>query len=253
MQRLKQWGVPLLTGLVVLAAVVLPRQISALRDRGMLAAFHVEPLSEEDLTVPELSLPEKLELLWRAVQDPALEVFTSSQSLASPGDPASEQAADAFSRGMDCLLEWGMLPESVDRDSLEFQGGTRAVYVRSDGYQSVSMLYLHGTNAGRDSFWIVVDEETGLPVWIDCALRSAPAEDLPSEEELGRHFLDGLGLETQQRGPAMWEIGGAGGLVYSACVQSVYGRICVEPLGFADEIFGEDAAPSSGAPLAESW
>ena len=65
--------------------------------------------------------------------------------------------------------------------------------------------------------------------------------------------MDGLGLETQQRGPAMWEIGGAGGLVYSACVQSVYGRICVEPLGFADEIFGEDAAPSSGAPLAESW
>ena len=231
MPYLKKWGLPLLTALVVLAAVLLPRQISALRDRGMLAAFHVEPLSEEDLTVPELSLPEKLELLWRAVQDPALEVFTSSQSLASPGDPASEQAADAFSRGMDCLLEWRILPEGVDRDSLEFQGGTRTVYVRSDGYQSVSMLYLQGTNAGRDSFWIVVDEETGLPVWIDCALRSVKKGHL-SAEELGRRFLDGLGLEIRQRGSGVWEVEGAGGLTYSAQVESYYGRICVEPLGF---------------------
>lgn len=248
MQRLKKWGVPLLTGLVVLAAVVLPRQLSALRDRGMLAEFHIEPMSEEDLTVPELSLPEKLELLWRAVQDPALEVFSSSQSLATPGDPVSEQAADAFFRGIDYLLEWGILPESVDRDSLEFQSGTRAVYVRSDGYQSVSMLYLQGTSTDRDSFWIVVDEETDLPVWIDCALRSVPAKDLPSEEELGRRFLDGLGLETRQRGPTMWEISGAGGLVYSAYVQSVYGRICVEPLGFADEIFEE----TTSAPAAQA-
>lgn len=231
MPYLKKWGLPLLTALVVLAAVLLPRQISALRDRGMLAALHVKPLSEEDLTVPELSLPEKLELLWRAVQDPALEVFSSSQSLASPGDPASEQAADAFSRGMDCLLEWRILPEGVDRDSLEFQGGTRTVYVRSDGYQSVSMLYLQGTNAGRDSFWIVVDEETGLPVWIDCALRSVKKGHL-SAEELGRRFLDGLGLEIRQRGSGVWEVEGAGGLTYSAQVESYYGRICVEPLGF---------------------
>lgn len=48
MQRLKKWGVLILTELVVLAAVVLPRQISALRDRGMLAAFHVEPLGFAD-------------------------------------------------------------------------------------------------------------------------------------------------------------------------------------------------------------
>lgn len=60
--------------------------------------------------------------------------------------------------------------------------------------------------------------------------------------------MDGLGLETQQRGPTMWEISGAGGLVYSACVQSVYGRICVEPLGFADEIFGEESSSPSPQP-----
>ena len=32
MRRLKKWGLPLLTGIVVLAAVLLPERISELRD-----------------------------------------------------------------------------------------------------------------------------------------------------------------------------------------------------------------------------
>ena len=114
------------------------------------------------------------------------------------------------------------------------------------------MLYLQGSSDHQDSFWIVVDEETGLPVWIDCNLRSAK-KALPSSEELGLRFLEGLGLEVQQRGPALWEIDGTGGLIYAAHTESLHGRICVEPLGFSGELFGEDGISSSGAPLAESW
>ena len=40
MKQLRKWGLPLLTGAVVLAAVLLPRQISALRDRQTLIAVH---------------------------------------------------------------------------------------------------------------------------------------------------------------------------------------------------------------------
>ena len=251
MPYLKKWGLPLLTALVVLAAVLLPRQISALRDRGMLAAVHVQSLSEEDLSVREVPLPEKLELLWRAVQYPDLEIFSTSQPLATaPGEPGADQAAEAFFQAMESLADWGVLPDSIDPDTLEFQGGSRAVYVRSDGYQSVSMLYLQGVSAHQDSFWIVVDEETGLPVWIDCALRSVKKGHL-SAEELGRRFLDGLGLEIRQRGSGVWEIEGAGGLTYSAQVESYYGRICVEPLGFMDELFGKDEADDSDGPLAK--
>lgn len=246
---MKKWGLPLLTALVVLAAVLLPRQISALRDRGMLSAVHVQSLSEEDLSVREVPLPEKLTLLWRAVQYPDLEIFSTSQPLASPGEPGADQAAEAFSQAMEYLADWGILPDSIDPDTLEFQGGSRAVYVRSDGYQSVSMLYLQGASAHRDSFWVVADEETGLPVWIDCNLRSEKKDLLPAEE-LGRRFLEGLGLETRQRGSGVWEIEGTGGLAYSAQVQSYYGRICVEPLGFMDELFGRDGAAASDEPPA---
>lgn len=252
MPQLKKWGVPVLTGLIVLAAVVLPRQLSALRDRGMWSAIHVEPLSEDDLIVRELPLPEKLELLGRAILYPDLEVFSTTQSLPSPGEPGAEQAEEAFFKSVESLTEWGALPESFDPGTLEFQSGSRAVYVRSDGYQSASMLYLQGATRNRDSLWIVVDEETGLPVWIDWALRSVPSKSLLSSEELGIRFLDGLGLEVQQRGPNVWEIDGAGGLMYGAGVERAYGRISVEPLGFMSD-FGQGESEPSDAPMAEIW
>ena len=69
---------------------------------------------------------------------------------------------------------------------------------------------------------------------------------------MGARFLDGLGLEVQQRGPNVWEIDGAGGLMYSARVESAYGRISVEPLGFMDD-FDQGEGDSSDAPMAEIW
>ena len=39
MKQMHKWGLPLLTGAVVLASVLLPRQISALRDRQTLNDF----------------------------------------------------------------------------------------------------------------------------------------------------------------------------------------------------------------------
>ena len=50
----------------------------------------------------------------------------------------------------------------------------------------------------------------------------------------------------------MWEIDGAGGLMYSARVESGYGRISVEPLGFMDD-FDQGEGDSSDAPMAEIW
>ena len=252
MKHLRKCGIPVLTGLVVLAALLLPERISALRDRQTLGAIHTVPLAEEDLTVREIALPEKLELLGRAILDPDLKVFSTTQSLPLTGEQGDELADVAFFQSVGYLAEWGILPESFDLDTLEFQSGSRAVYVRSDGYQSASMLYLQGTTGNRDSFWIVVDEETGLPVWIDCSLRSVPAKSLLSGEALGAHFLDGLRLEVQQRGPNVWDIDGTGGLIYSARVESAYGRISVEPLGFMGD-FDQGEGNSSDAPMAEIW
>ena len=49
MKCLRKWGLPLLTGAVVLGTVLLPRQISALRDRQILGTVHMEPMTAEEL------------------------------------------------------------------------------------------------------------------------------------------------------------------------------------------------------------
>ena len=245
MRYLKKWKLPVLTAVVVLAAVLLPRQISALRDRGTLGVLHTEPLSEEDLSARSLSMPEKLELLGRAIWYPDLEIFSTTQPLPSSGQSGAEQAEAAFFRAVEHLSSWGIFPESFDASTLKFEGGSRAVYMRGDEYQSASVLYLQGGTANRDSFWLVVDEETGLPIWIDCSLRSVK-EGLLSGEELGARFLEGLGVDFRQRGPAIWEIEGSGGLIYSAQTGEAYGRINVEPMDFAETLFDEETdAPAA--------
>lgn len=239
MRWLKKWGLPILTGGVVLAALFLPRQLSALADLRMFGVVHTEML-EEDTAPREATMPEKLELLARVIRYPSLEVYSTTQPLGEAEEGAVARTEEIFFQGVAYLMAWGVLPESIDIASLDFQEGSRAVYVQANDTLSVSMLYLQGSTDGRDDFWMVVDEETGLPVWIDCTIRSAKG-DLPTAEELGRRFCSGLGLETEQRGTAVWEVIGAGGLAYSASVESDSGRISVEPLGFVWDLFGEDA------------
>lgn len=245
MRSLQKWGLPLLTGAVVLSAVLLPRQISALRDRQTLHAVHAEPMAQEDLTLQEAPLPEKLELLGRAIRYPDLEVYSATQPLEEADGEGWAKAEESFLQAVERLAEWGVLPEVFDRSTLEFQGGSRVVYIQADGGLSAGMLYLQGGTDNRDDLWIAADEETGLPVWIDCTLRSV-REPLGTAEALGQAFWDGLGLETRQQGPAVWEVNGAGGLVYSASVEDYSGRISVEPLGFAWDLFGE-GSPSEEA------
>lgn len=69
-----------------------------------------------------------------------------------------------------------------------------------------------------------------MPLWIDCALRSV-RDSLPSSAVLGERFLDGLGLESQLRSDAVWELTQTDGLLYTARTKPDSGRLCVEPLG----------------------
>ena len=239
MKRLKKWGLPLLTGIVVLAAVLLPERISELRDRQILNTAHTEPIAQADLNACAPTLPEKLELLGRAIRYPELDIYSATQPLADVDQQAWSRAEKFFLQGAEYLAAWGVLPEEFDRTALSFQGGSRAAYLRSADGLSVSILYLQGRTGNQDDLWMAVDEETGLPVWIDGTLRSVKIS--LDTVEVGRAFWNGLGLEVTQRGPSVWEVEGAGGLVYVASLERHSGRICVEPLGFTWDLFSEEA------------
>ena len=96
MKLLRKWGLPLLTGAVVLAAVLLPSRISALRDRQTLSVPCTEPLAQEDLTLQETTLPEKLELLGRTIRYPELDVYSATQLLEQTEEHSKAQAEAAW-------------------------------------------------------------------------------------------------------------------------------------------------------------
>lgn len=96
MKLLRKWGLPLLTGAVVLAAVLLPSRISALRDRQTLSAPCTEPLAQEDLTLQETTLPEKLELLGRTIRYPELDAYSATQLLEQTEEHSRAQAEAAW-------------------------------------------------------------------------------------------------------------------------------------------------------------
>ena len=110
MKCLRKWGLPLLTGAVVLGTVLLPRQISAFRDRQILGTVHMEPMTAEELAAGEASLPEKLELLGRAIRYPELDVYSAAQPLEEAEEHTRAQAEAAFLQGIEKLAEWGVLP-----------------------------------------------------------------------------------------------------------------------------------------------
>lgn len=68
------------------------------------------------------------------------------------------------------------------------------MYIQADGSLAAGMLYLQGGPEHRDDRWMMVDKGAGLPVWIDCTLRSA-RDSLGTAEALGRAFRRGLRLE----------------------------------------------------------
>ena len=125
MKFLKKRSLLLLTAVLVLSSVLLPRQVSAVRDRKLFGKAHTMELSGEEIALQMPTLSEKLELLGRAIQDPELEVYTTSQQLAGTEairqDGAEtigqgETPSEVFAKAMGYLSEWGLLPEGFSTE-----------------------------------------------------------------------------------------------------------------------------------------
>lgn len=89
-----------------------------------------------------------------------------------------------------------------------------------------------------DGIWIVVDEETGLPIWIDCTFRSY-GKVLPAPAEAGKRLFDGLGVTAEYR-DGVFVLEDSGGLIYSVHVDRTFGRLDISPAGFEEALFGAE-------------
>ena len=145
-----------------------------------------------------------------------------------------------FANAMESLSEWDLLPEGFSTEGLIFGGGSRAVYMELDSGLFLDTLYLQGYSKDMDGLWIVVDEETGLPIWIDCTFRSY-GKVLPAPAEAGKRLFDGLGVTAEYR-DGVFVLEDSGGLIYSVHVDRTFGRRCISPAGFGEAVFGAEAS-----------
>ena len=133
-----------------------------------------------------------------------------------------------------------LLKDKKDIQFLIFGGGSRAVYMELDSGLFLNTLYLQGHSKDMDGLWIVVDEETGLPIWIDCTFRSY-GKALPAPVEAGKRFFDGIGVTAEYR-DGVFVLEDSGGLIYSVHVDRTFGRLCISPVGFGNAVSGAEAS-----------
>ena len=196
MKRLNKWLLPLCAGLLLIAAALLPPQLSAWRD-GRLYGVHTEEMESVGvaLTVPEL--PERIELLSRWLADPDA-VVSATQELAGT-DPAAGSGYTAqalYDRELEGLARAASLPDSGVAETF-WEGGRCSyiqLYLRGD---RVNVEYLIVTVWSREAdayMELVIDEESGLTLALTLA---HPSLYLYGKDalRLGTAFVERLGVD----------------------------------------------------------
>lgn len=191
MRRWRTWLWPVLTGLVVLSAVLLPPRLSRLGDRQLLGQVHTEVLAAENgLNAQPLDLTERIGLLVRW-QEGGEGLAQASQEVEDRAALAALAAAE-----MDTLADQGALPPfSLDPAELS---GERLVFQDAETGGGASFLSV-SLYRREQTLWLVLDEESGrllrLEVW-DPLVRKLS----PDPEAAGAAFLGRLGVETELLG-----------------------------------------------------
>ena len=216
--------IPAAAAAAVLAALLLPPWLSHVRDTSLIGRVHTEVLTQDTSPVRCPTTEETLELLGRAVRDPDLEISTSVESLS---ESDQTQPLETLRTALEQLAGWGVLPEGVLEEEIRLDSPSRAVYRRTDTGISAALLYLPGQGFDGVNFWMVVDEDSGLPLWMDCALLDVEAQLLESSSQA-----------------ALFEITGTQGLLYGVSADAETGRLSIGPMGFLNQLTDEAAAQS---------
>lgn len=234
--------IPAAAAAAVLAALLLPPWLSHVRDTSLIGRVHTEVLTQDTSPVRCPTTEETLELLGRAVRDPDLEISTSVESLS---ESDQTQPLETLRTALEQLAGWGVLPEGVLEEEIRLDSPSRAVYRRTDTGISAALLYLPGQGFDGVNFWMVVDEDSGLPLWVDCTLPDWTPTD---PAQAGTRFFAGLDVEAQllesSSQAALFEITGTHGLLYGVSADAETGRLSIGPMGFLEQLTDETASQS---------
>ena len=168
MKLVKKWLFPILTGLIVIGAAVLPPYISQVKDNRQFAQIHTSELNADALPVWEgRNLLERFELYARWSTDHS-EIIPSFQTvLADEESENVELAEQVLTQALNCLAQAGVLPAYL----LEFPLEPTSIYrillwnpANSMSSQEPVEFWRVTADFGNGSLWMTVDSESGLPM-----------------------------------------------------------------------------------------
>lgn len=196
MKWLNKWLLPLCAGLLLIAAALLPPQLSAWRD-GRLYGVHTEEMESVGLPLSVPELPERIELLSRWLEDPDSVVYATQELGADDQAAGSGYTAQAlYDRELVGLARAASLPDSSVAETF-WEGGQCGyvqLYLRGD---RVNVEYLLVTVWSRETdayMNLVIDEESGLTLSLTLVHPSLALYEKDALR-LGAAFMERLGLD----------------------------------------------------------
>ncbi len=196
MRDWKNWLFPLLTCLIALGLALLPLRLSLREDSRLTGVVHCEELQEDSnfpAKVPDL--PGRIRLLaqMRSVPD-ALTIMDQYLEAA-----ALEEAAAQVRKELQRLSDAGILPEMLAESIDEFSGSR--VYLRNQSdLSSASFLNMNAFNVDLGAYFqLVLDGETGQMLSLELNGWNMGKFSNANSLEIGRLFLDGLGLTYTEK------------------------------------------------------
>lgn len=214
MKLVKKWLFPLLTCLVVVGSVALPRRISEARDAKQLRQIHTEELAEDLPVYDPPTLLDRLELYTRWCTPS--ETIPSFQSPVILYDEDSGQSENLARQALDRLAQAEVIPSHLLSSTLTITSMDRILLwdpAVSVGRQEPMEFWAVMADLGDGSLWMRLDGESGLPITLSLydpnMARWLSYKDPQALPSLTEHYFALLDLEAAEVGAsgdtALWE------------------------------------------------
>ena len=190
---------PILTALTVTALALLPLRLSTLEDGRLTGTVHAEPLAENsNFPARPPDLPGRVRLLAQYHSNPEILTIVGQEPEREKLKELSAQARAELKR----LADLGVLPEKSNTYTGEFDGGL--LYLRDQrDLSSAAFSFLNTYDKETGEYLsLYLDGESGRILALDLTTELVWELDSPAED-IGKTFLDGLGLEYEVSGASV--------------------------------------------------
>lgn len=173
-----KWFLPAVTMLIVLTAIVLPERLSALGDRKLFGAAHVEPFdSAFGLSAPGMTMAQKVNILAALNYGEETDAYSRMQDRFP--DEELERMNMLSEAAVDTLTEAGVLnlPYGVSVNTMErYDSAMCIVWDRLTAGEASFLQMYYYDDAASCGLNLIVDEESGMAVQFSVFYPSLEAE-----------------------------------------------------------------------------